>query len=151
MNMHDLVNSLSIIQCLDPQTVQAEALDSGDIDMQGAETLAVVVMVGDIGETTDASNRLDLKIEHADDDGTGQPDAYADCTDADVLNFENLASGVFASIDGAAKEEKRHVIGYRGGKRFVKVTATPVSLATGGPVAMIAIKGNVNQKPQDNS
>lgn len=149
--MHDLVNSLSIIQCLDPQTVQAEAVDSGDIDMQGAETLAIVVMVGDIGETTDADNRLDLKIEHAQDDGTGQPDEYAACADEDVLNFENLSNGVFASIDDAAKEEKRHVIGYRGGKRFVKVTATPVSLATGGPVAMLAIKGQLSQKPQDNS
>lgn len=149
--MHDLVNSLSIIQCLAPQTVQASAVDSGDIDMQGAQTLAVVVMVGDIGETTDADNRLDLKIEHADDDGAGAPDAYAPCADEDVLNFENLTSGVFASIDDAAKEEKRHVIGYRGGKRFVKVTATPVSLATGGPVAMLALKGQLSQKPQDNS
>lgn len=149
--MQDLVNSLSIIQCLGPQAVQAEAVDSGDIDMQGAETLAVVVMVGDIGETTDADNRLDLKIEHADDDGTGEPEEYAACTDEDVLNFENLTSGVFASINDADKEDKRHVIGYRGGKRFVKVTATPVSLAVGGPVAMLALKGQLSQKPQDNS
>lgn len=149
--MHDLVNSLSILQCLDPQTVQAAAVDSGDIDMQGAETLAVVVMVGGIADATGASNRLDLKIEHADDDGAGAPSAYAPCADEDVLNFENLSSGVFESIDAPAKEEKRHVIGYRGGKRFVKVTAAPVSLATGGPVAMLAIKGGLGQKPHDNT
>ncbi len=48
-------------------------------------------------------------------------------------------------------EAKRYVIGYRGGKRFVKVTATPVSLSTGGPIAMIALKGATAQKPVVNT
>ncbi|MDD9901052.1 MAG: hypothetical protein OXT65_08755 [Alphaproteobacteria bacterium] len=149
--MHDIVSNLGIAQVLAPQTIQASALDSGDIDTQGTETLAVAILVGEIADTLDASNRIDLTIEHADDDGTGSPGSYSDCTDDDVLNFTSLSSGVFESVDDAAKENKRHVIGYRGGKRFVKVTATPVSLATGGPVAMMALTGNLAQKPADNS
>lgn len=148
--MHDLVNSLSILQSLQPQVIQAAALDSGNIDMQGAEALAVVVLVGDIADTLDADNRIDVKIEHA-DDNAGSPGSYAACTDEDVLNFTGLSSGVFLSINAAGKEQKRHVIGYKGGKRFVKVTATPVSMSTGGPIAMLAIKGNLGQKPQDNT
>lgn len=149
--MHDLVNTLSIIQCLQPQTIQGSALHSGNIDMQGCEALAVVILLGDIADSLDADNRIDVKIEHADDDGTGSPAAYGACTDDDVLNFTGLSSGKFVAIDASGKEQKRHVIGYRGGKRFVKVTATPVSLSTGGPIAMLALKGNLSQVPQSNT
>jgi hypothetical protein len=149
--MHDLVNNLGLIQSVNPQTIQASALDTGNIDMQGAGMLAVVLLVGNIADTLDATHRIDVKIEHADDDGTGAPAAYAACADEDVLNFANLSAGKFLSIDAAGKKQKRHVIGYKGGKRFVKVTATPVSLTTGGPVAMLAIKGNLNQTPANNT
>lgn len=144
--MHDIINNLSITQCVAPQVIQAAALDTGNIDMQGFETLCVAVMVGNIVDTLDADNRIDLKIEHGD-----ATDAYAACTDDDVLGATGLASGVFASIDTGAKENKRHAIAYRGGKRYVKVTATPVSLSTGGPLAILALKGNAGQAPVSNT
>lgn len=149
--MHDIVNNINISQVLNPQTIQASALNSGNIDMQGCETLAVAVMIGNIVDTLSGSVRIDVKIEHADDDGAGAPGTYAACTDADVLNATGLSSGIFVSVDAAGKELKRHVIGYRGGKRFVKVTATPVSLSTGGPIAMLALKGNLSYLPTTNS
>lgn len=148
--MHDIVNNIAVDLALAPQTVQAAAVHTGNIDMQGAEALAVVVAVGNIADTLDASNRIDLVIEHADDNGSGAPAAYAACTDADVLNAANLQAGKFLSIDEAGKENARHVIGYRGGKRFVRVTATPVSLETGGPVALLVLKGLAAQKPVAN-
>lgn len=149
--MHNIANNIVIAQPLNPQTIQAAALNTGNIDMQGFESLAVVVAIGDIADTLGASVRIDLKIEHAEDNGSGAPGSYAACTDEDVLNFTGLASGVFASIDASGKENKRHVIEYRGGRRFVKVTATPVSLVTGGPVAMLALKGRAHEMPVDNS
>lgn len=149
--MHDIISNIAVAQVLAPQTIQASALTSGNIDCQGSETLAVAVLVGNISDTLDASNRIDLKIEHADDDGTGSPGSYASCTDDDVLNATGLSSGIFMSLDANGKENARHVIGYRGGKRFVKVTATPVSIETGGPIAMVALKGNATSKPVSNA
>lgn len=149
--MHDLVNTVLIQQVLDPQVIQGSALHSGNIDMQGVEALSVILLVGEIADTLDADNRIDVKIEHAEDDGSGAPASYAACTDDDVMNFTGLSSGQFLTIDAGAKEKKRHVIGYRGGKRFVKVTATPISMSTGGPIAMVAIKGNLSQQPQSNT
>lgn len=148
--MHDIIHNIEVTQVLAPQTLQAEACDSGVIDMQGCETLAIAVLIGAIGDPLDADKRIDLKIEHADDGGTGAPDAFAACTADDVLNADTVESGVFFSADDDAKENTRCVIGYCGGKRFVKVTATPVSLATGGPVAMLALKGLAAKKPVDN-
>ena len=149
--MHDIVHNIAVEQSAMPQTIQASAINTGNIDMQGADALAVVVLVGNIADTLDASHRIDVKIEHAEDDGTGAPAAYAACADSDVLNASGLSSGVFLSVDAAGKEQKRHVVGYVGGKRFVKVTATPVSLSTGGPIALLALKGNVHQLPVDNT
>jgi len=149
--MHTIISNHGIEQALMPQTIQGSALNSGNIDMQGAESLAIVFLVGNISETLSGSAKIDVKIEHADDDGAGSPGAYAACTDEDVLNFTGLTSGIFLSIDANTKEQKRHVIEYRGGKRFVKVTATPTGLSTGGPVAILALKGNLNQKPVSNT
>lgn len=148
--MHDIINNIAVTQVLAPQTIQAVSLDSGAVDMQGRETLAVAVLVGAIGDTLGSSNRIDLKIEHADDDGTGAPAVFENCTADDLVNTDTVTDGVFYSVDDNAKENARHVVGYRGAKRFVKVTATPVSLATGGPVAMLALQGNVAQAPVDN-
>lgn len=148
--MHDILSNIKIEQVLAPQTIQAAALDTGDIDLQGHETAAVVVAVGEIADTLDSSNRIDLKIEHADDDGTGSAAAYSDCTDDDVLGFANLSSGIFKSVEESGDENARHCIEYRGGKRFIKVTATPVALSTGGPLAMTVLKGNATQKPVTN-
>lgn len=149
--MHDIVSNVLVEQALQPQTIQGSALNSGNIDRLGHETLAVVLLVGNIVDTLGASNRIDVKIEHADDNGSGSPGSYSACTDDDVLNFTGLSSGVFLSIDAAGDEQRRHLIGYRGAKRFVKVTATPVSLTTGGPIAMLTLKGNSTQKPVSNA
>ena len=151
MSLHDLVNNIAVEQCLAPQTIQGAALNSGNIDTRGYGAVAVVLAVGNIVDTLDSTHRIDVKIEHAEDDGTGAPAAYAACTDEDVLNASGLTSGQFLSVDAAGKESKRHVIGYRGGKRFIKVTATPVSLSTGGPVAMMTLKGAPAFAPVTNS
>lgn len=146
--MHDLINSIAAAQVLAPQTIQAAPLVATAIDMQGAESLCFAVAVGAIVDTLDASKRIDVKIEHAEDDGTGAAGTYAACTDADVVGVAGLSNGIFLKVDADAKENKTHLAGYRGGKRFVRVTATPVSLATGGPIAIVAIKSNLAQRPQ---
>jgi hypothetical protein len=149
--MHNISSNILLTQSAMPQTIQASAVNTGDIDTQGAGSVSVAVLVGNIVDSLSSSVRIDLKIEHADDDGTGNPAAYAACTDANVLNFTGLSSGVFQSINGNTLDQKRYVIDYIGGLRFVKVTATPVSLTTGGPIALLSLKGNLHTLPANNS
>lgn len=149
--MHNLISNVVVTQAITPQLITSSALNTGNIDLQGAEDLTLAVLVGDIADTTSGSVKVAFKLEHADDDGTGAPGAYGSCADADVLNFTSLSSGVFLTVDAAGKESKRYVIGYRGGKRFVKLTATPTGLTNGGPIAVVALKNNIAQLPVDNT
>lgn len=151
MSTRDILNKLKYEQALKPQVIQASALTSGNTDTRDFDGLSIVVCIGEIADTLDASNRIDLKIEHAEDDGTGSPDSYAACTDDDVLGFSGLSSGLYKSVNADTKDNARYVIGYRGDRRFVKVTATPVSLETGGAIAMVVVKGAAHQGPADNS
>ena len=149
--MHDIVHNIGVTQLLSPQTITSSALNSGSIDTQGADIQSVVVLVGAIGDTLSGSVKIVLSIQHADDDGTGNPGAFTACTDNDVLNFTGLTSGVFATIDAAGKASKRYVIDYVGGLRFVKVIATPTGLTNGGPVAMLGLKAGLHVLPAVNS
>jgi len=144
--MHNIVDNIKMEQVLKPQLVVDTALESTAIDTLGSENLAVTVMVGAIADVLSSSAKLDLKIEHSDDNVT-----YTACTDTDVSNFSNLSSGVFVVIDDEAKEDTRYVVEYLGSKRYVRVTAVPTGLSTGGEIAMLALKANHAQKPVDNS
>jgi len=149
--MHDIVNNIGVTQCLMPQTITSSALSTGNIDTQGADIQSVVVLVGNINDTLSGSVRIDLSIQHADDDGMGNPTSFAACDDTDVLNFSGLTSGIFESINASGLKQKRYVIDYIGGLRFVKVIATPVGLTNGGPIAMLGLKANLHQLPAVNS
>lgn len=144
--MHNIVDNIKVDQLLKPQTITDTELASDVVDMQGAENLAVAVMVGDIADVLSTSAKLDLKIEYS-DDGV----AFESCTDSDVANYETLTAGVFASIDDEAKEAARYLVEYVGSKRYVKVTATPTGLINGGEVAMVAMLANHSQRPVVNN
>ena len=149
--MHDIVNNIGVTQLLMPQTITSSALNTGTVDTQGADIQSVVVLVGNINDTLSGSVRVDLSIEHADDDGTGNPASFAACDDDDVLNFSGLTSGIFASVNATGLKEKRYVIDYVGGLRFVKVIATPTGLTNGGPIAMLGLQGNLHELPAVNT
>ncbi|MBU6475055.1 MAG: hypothetical protein KGQ70_03740 [Alphaproteobacteria bacterium] len=148
--MHDIVNNIAVTQSVMPQTITSTALTTGTVDTQGADIQSFVVLVGNINDTLSGTVRIDLSISHADDDGTGNPTAFTACDDTGVLNFSGLVNGVFASVNASAAAEKRYVIDYVGGLRFVKVTATPVGLTNGGPVALLSLQANLHTLPAVN-
>ncbi len=149
--MHDIVNNIAVTQLLMPQTITSSALNTGTVDTLGADIQSFVVLVGNIADTLSGSVRIDLSIQHADDDGTGNPASFAACDDDDVLNFSGLTSGIFTSVNASGLKQKRYVIDYIGGLRFVKVIATPVGLSTCGSIAMLGLQGNLHQLPAVNS
>ncbi|HCS23397.1 MAG TPA: hypothetical protein DIW20_06545 [Rhodospirillaceae bacterium] len=149
--MHDIIHNIGMSQIAAPQTLTSGSIVSETIDMQGIGALAVAVLLGDTADTLGASVYIDLKIEHAEDNGAGTPAAFAACTDVDVKPDMSLVSGVFKRVDNNAEADTRYAVEYSGGKRFVRITAQAQGLSEGIQVAMLALAANPAQAPVDNS
>lgn len=148
--MRDFHSTTDIVQAIAAQTVNTAggAVNSGDIDLQGCNGAIVTVNFGaNGGDTLSASNYFTVTIEHADDDGTGAADTYADCDSTDIIGA-TPASGVVITVDDAAEDAASYKVGYVGDKRFIKVTITPNgTLTNGNPVSSDVIKGGLSNAP----
>ncbi len=147
MTMQDLHNSIAAVVAVNPQTISGSNLISGNIDLKGFNSAEIIVHLGDIDELGGSpvgAAKLEVKLEHADDDGTGSPGAYADVALADVLGPASVSAGVVAS---STTDNRVIEVGYLGEKRFARVTLVPTGLTNGGPVAALVVKGNPRHGP----
>ena len=88
MTMRDLHNNITHVTAVAPQTIAGVNLQSGNIDLSGFNAAEVVTFLGgidELGASPVGAAKLEVKLEHADDDGTGSP--------------------VFFSIHGTGQEE----------------------------------------------
>ena len=132
MTMRDLHNNIAHVTAVAPQTIAGSNLASGDIDLVGFTAAEVVAYLGDIDELGGSplgAAKLEVKLEHADDDGTGSPGAYANVGLADVLGPVAVTNGIVASTTG---DNAFLEVGYLGDKRFLRVTLVPTALTNGG-------------------
>ena len=142
----DLYNNVLPTRALQIQTITGSPLNTGDVDLAGYYSAQVVVDFGDIdemGTSPVGSAKIDIKLEHADDDGTGAAGAYANVAAADIDGL-TPSSGVVATVTTDANEV---VFGYVGSRRFVRVTLTPTALTIGGPVGVWAMDGHAHLAP----
>jgi hypothetical protein len=149
MTMRDLHNNLDAVQAIQAQTITQAggAIQSGNVDLKGFGSAEVLVHFGDIDEMGGSplgGAKIDVKIEHADDDGAGAPGAYANVTLADVLGPAAVTSGIVAS---PTTDTDVVQVGYVGDKRFLRVTLTPTGLTNGGPVGAVVVKGHPRHAP----
>lgn len=150
--MQDLDSKLLGILGLAPVVVQGSALNTGDIDLKGFDSALILVLAGIITEmgtpVSPLLGTIKFLLEHAPDDGTGAAGTYVNAVTADVVGA-TLVAGVFLTFtEGTAADDVSvNQIAYIGGKRFIRVTATPVDISAGGPIAIPIIKGNAAHAP----
>ncbi len=147
MTMRDLHNNVLPVRAVQVQTISGSALASGDLDLQGFNAAEILVDFGDIDEMGGSplgGAQIAVKLEHADDDGTGAAGAYGDVGVADVIGPASVTAGVVATL---TDDTALHRVGYVGGKRFVRVTLTPSGLSNGGPVGCWLLKGRPLHAP----
>lgn len=145
--MKDLYHNVLPTRALQIQTIQGAALVSGDIDLKGFEAAQVFVDFGDIdemGTSPQGTAQIAVKLEHAEDDGSGAPAAYADVTLAEVIGTASVAAGVVATVTDDSSPVR---FGYVGERRFIKVTLTPTALVNGGPVGVWVERGHARHAP----
>jgi len=145
---YDLSNNIELVRAILAQTITSSNLVSGNLDLAGASSAAILIEFGDIAEmgaSPEGASKIDVHLEHADDDGTGSPGTYADVVKADTTGA--LASFTGGLVLAPVNDLVPIIVGYIGGKRFIRVTLEPTDLSSGGPVTAILLKGMLHDKP----
>tara|TARA_R100001440_G_C2516160_1_gene118430 strand:- start:1150 stop:1599 length:450 start_codon:yes stop_codon:yes gene_type:complete len=135
--MMDLANNLIAVQSLAPAVRTADANGTG-VDLQGFEGAMAIFDIGAEGDTLSGSVKIDVKLEHSDDDSS-----YSAVTSSsDVTDGSVDSNGVWATFDDNTEAPAVVGIGYVGGKRYVRVVADFTgSHSNGTPVSAMIVKG----------
>lgn len=140
--MRDLMNHVDLKCLFAPiaaQTNDNTARVSEIIDRQGFDSLTLALVNG---TNTDADATFAVLVEDGDDSALSDA---ADVADAELIGTEVLAAFTFTH------DKKCRKIGYRGSKRYVRVTVTPTNNNSGDWfMAGIAILGHPAQEPTVN-
>lgn len=149
MSMRDLNSNLAPVQALPAQTINQAggALTSAPVDLIGFNAAQVVVHFGDIDEMGGSplgGAQIAVTLEHAEDDGSGQPGVFEAVADSDVTGATGVAGGVVGS---PTSDLVPLTVGYVGERRFLRVTLTPSGLTNGGPVGVLVNKGAPRHAP----
>jgi hypothetical protein len=142
--MKDLYNNLEVVSIIDPVTVTDSGAPAavGDIDLAGFNSALIVYSVGTEAGTLSGTLYHTLKLEHADDDGTGSAGDYAAVAAADVLGVTPSSTGIIFTIDDPEKDNAVYKCGYVGGKRFLRITAAETGAPSGCPISVVLVKGH---------
>lgn len=135
--MYDLSNKTAAVTSLAPAVRTADA-DGTGVDLQFWESALVVAQVAAEGDTLSGSVKIDLKLEHSDDNTTFTAVAQADVVDGTIAS-----GGIFATIDANAEAPSIHQLSYVGGKRYIRVVDDRTGTHTNGTgTSAVVIKGN---------
>lgn len=116
-----------------PQTVTAD-INSSSVDLKDLNSLGFVVAVGAFAFTN--VNRIDIKLEHSDDDSV-----WADVEQEHI--YADTVAPIVKSLVAATDQSKTHLVEYRGGKRYVRLV-----LDVGGTVSVPASVVAISLDPE---
>lgn len=137
--MHDGFNCINPKRVISPVSVADNTAQVGQIiDRAGFETLTYVIATGSLA---DADATFAVTIDEG--DASNLSDAAAVAA-ADLIGTTTLASFTFASDDKCFK------LGYKGNKRYTRLTITPSANASAAVICAVAILGDAMSQPTAN-
>lgn len=137
--MKDQMNHLYPKRVISPVSVADTTAQVGQIiDRAGFDSLTYVIATGSIA---DADATFTVLLEEGDVSNMSDAAAVAD---ADLIGTEVLAAFQFDDDNECRK------LGYKGNKRYTRLTITPVANASAAVLAAVAILGNPMQSPTAN-
>ena len=136
--MQDLFNSINVKRVISPVSVSDNTAQVGQVvDRQGFNSVTYIIATGSLA---DADATFTVLLEESDASGSG----FAAVADADLLGTEALASFIFSDDDKCFK------LGYKGNKRYTKLTVTPAANASAAVLAAVAVLGHPDRAPTVN-
>lgn len=137
--MKDLFNNITVARAISPVSVSDNTAQVGVIiDRQGYNSLTFAIALGSLA---DADATFAVTIDHG--DNSALSDAAA-VPAADLLGTAALAGFTFADDNATRK------IGYRGAKRYVRLTITPSGNASAALIAAVALLSHPHTAPTSN-
>ncbi|MBX4992279.1 hypothetical protein ABID08_000709 [Rhizobium binae] len=134
MASRDLHNNLGVAVALNIGAISSNTTTNGAIiDTQGFESVEFVIQSGTL---TDGSYAPTI----TEGDQANLSDGSATAA-ADLLG--TAASATFAATDDNVAKK----IGYKGGKRYIRLNIVSTGVTTGGTLGATAIKGNARNRP----
>lgn len=124
--MSDLKSNIAVVQALAPAVHSATKSDAAVVDLQGAGSATVIINTGAIVSSGDYT----ISLVHGD---------AADLTDGTTAGADDL----IGSFPATLAEDSVYSVGYRGGKRYVRVVITKnggTSIAAGA----VIVKGHLS-------
>lgn len=141
--MRDLYSNVAVVETIAPAILTADNTPAA-IDLAGYGSALLVLHIGAGGVAFDATNKIEFKLTHSDDDSS-----YAAVTADDLLGLSSVgAGGVVKALTAAHASSDVTLIGYKGGKRYLKLLADfSGTHGTGTPISAVVIKGHPAQFP----
>jgi hypothetical protein len=143
--MKDLHSRLSISLAI--AAVLAADNTSAAIDLQGFDSAEIVLALGIGGITFDATNKIEFKLTHSDDNVT-----YTDVAIGDMLGLASVGSGgIIKSLVAAQAAATVSRFGYKGGRRYLKLLADfSGTHGTGTLISAMVLRSRGYSNPQPN-
>ena len=127
---NDLMNNIDVKRVISPVSVADNTAQVGTVvDRQGFGSVTYLIATGSIA---DADATFTVLLEESDASGSG----YAAVADDDLLGTEALAGFQFDDDNECRK------LGYRGIKRYTRLTVTPANNASAALIAAVAVLGS---------
>lgn len=137
--MRDLHNNIDVRRVISPVSVADNTAQVGQIiDRQGYRSLEYIIATGSIA---DADATFAVLLEESDDSGMSGATAVAD---ADLTGTEALAEFQFDDDNETRK------LGYKGHKRYTRMTITPSANASAALLSAVAVLGHPENAPTAN-
>lgn len=137
--MRDLHNNIHTKRVISPVSVSDNTAQVGQIiDRQGYESLEYIIATGSLA---DSDVTFTVLLEESDDSGMSPASAVAD---TDLLGTEALAGFQYDDDNETRK------LGYKGNKRYTRLTITPVGNASAALLCAVAVLGDPANAPTDN-
>lgn len=135
--MKDLAISITLKRVISPVSVADNTAQVGQaVDRKGFESVTYAIATGSIA---DADATFTVLLEESDDNSS-----YSAVADADLIGTEALAGFQFDDDNECRK------LGYIGGKRYTRMTITPVGNASAAVISAVAILGHAAIQPTVN-
>lgn len=141
--MKDIHSDMTVAAAIAAAVLAADNTPAA-IDLQGYDAAEIVLSIGAGGITFDATNKIEFKLTHSDDNST-----YTAVGDDDMLGVTVASGGIIKSLVAAHATAAVYRAGYKGGKRYLKLLADfSGTHGTGTPITATVIKMHGYNRPE---